>query len=227
MTPLYKVLIFLIIGQVLAASLHETENTKRAVGTKTVGTKTLKVNVKTWQDIAELDCYAILCDYNGEKKWRKASGGAKAGDDHYIKSGAHLGPFKDTTLRKTRVIKQGFISPEEFPWQSMEQGGTGARLFPVKFGMQRNQGGSISRAYKIAKIKDGESFNLKFINFSSTSVYCKALFQNFPDLSVCKKKRRQLSLAKPSSQAITIILRIRKALRAGSHLSTRRLSFIQ
>ncbi|CAG9986170.1 unnamed protein product [Clonostachys byssicola] len=185
MAPLFTLLTLSIIGQALAAPVAEIENNSLIAGTPT-----LKVDVNNWQDIAELDCYAILCDYNGEKKWQKAVGGVKAAEDHYTESGAKLGPFKDTTLRKTSVIKQGFISPEEFPWRSMEKGGTGARLFPVDGKQQSRQGGTISGAYKTAKIKDGDYFELEFTNFSSTSVYCKALFQKTPDKSVCKDKKK-------------------------------------
>ncbi|KAL7623134.1 hypothetical protein AAE478_006815 [Parahypoxylon ruwenzoriense] len=151
----------------------------------------LNVDVSNWQDIAEENCFAMLCRYNGQRVWQRIATQA-TGNSHYIESGAYLTPFQSGSLasRHTSQIDSTTVSAEEFPWRSMVSGGAGAHLFPATSAQQNRQGGSINGAYRSNHVNYGDWFRITFLNYDTNRVYCPALFSNPPDTSVCTKKAK-------------------------------------
>ncbi|KAI1739744.1 hypothetical protein F4680DRAFT_466253 [Xylaria scruposa] len=149
------------------------------------------LNVANWQDIAEENCFIMLCRYNGQLKWQRGPQGIAS--RHRTESGAGLNPFYPANLgsRHTSQISQATTSPEEFPWASMNQGGVGAHLMPATKAQQDYQGGAINAAYNTANppVAPMNWFTIRFNNYDASRIYCPALFRTPPDFSVCGKKK--------------------------------------
>ncbi|KAH9894578.1 hypothetical protein F4778DRAFT_784013 [Xylariomycetidae sp. FL2044] len=123
-------------------------------------------DVSGWPDIAEENCYVMLCVFNGQRVW-------------------HVSQFIS--------ISSATTSAEEFPWRSIEwSGDTIAHLLPATPAQQNSQGGSINSGYDSAGVNYGDWFRITFSNYDKSKPYCVALFQNPPDTSVCKRKRTRL-----------------------------------
>lgn len=132
-------------------------------------------------------------------------------------SGTSLRPFQDNQLatRHTEQISSDTISSEEFPWESLKEGGENAYVFPAtreeQNGMstiQRRlsdictqaplltihiaQAGGITSGYVNAGLNYGDALRISFINSAGAlGTYCTALFSNPPDHSVCSRKITQ------------------------------------
>ncbi|KAI2608218.1 uncharacterized protein GGS25DRAFT_521393 [Hypoxylon fragiforme] len=164
---------------------------KRATGAQN-DPKPITVNVAAWQNIAEMNCYVILCNYNGNLVWQRNPTAATAAT-HRSDAGTNLRPFQPGQLgtRGTQQITTDTISAEEFPWASINQGGVGAHLMPATIAEQNAQKSWISAAYSSGYVGWSEWFKLSFSNYDATKIYCPALFgQTPPDTSVCGKKKK-------------------------------------
>ncbi|KAI0528410.1 hypothetical protein GGR58DRAFT_509383 [Xylaria digitata] len=106
-------------------------------------------NIAGWQNIAEEDCYAMLCLMGGNRVFQRV-GTANGGNPHRTESVANLTPFQSNQLatRHTSQINGQTISAEEFPFASTQQGGIGAILFPATLTEQNQQKNAISAAYR-------------------------------------------------------------------------------
>ncbi|KAK8052545.1 hypothetical protein PG993_003930 [Apiospora rasikravindrae] len=133
----------------------------------------MTVDVSQWQSMAEENCYVMLCQYGGQRKWQRGHPGKDQhgqGSDHNTTrhrqaAGTNTNPFyaQNLTDRHTQQLDSSTTSAEEFPWASMMQGGEGGP----------------SDARRTAGPKPDPS-----------SVYCRALFKTPPDFSVCKGKKK-------------------------------------
>ncbi|KAI0548066.1 hypothetical protein F4679DRAFT_596972 [Xylaria curta] len=151
----------------------------------------ITVDVSGWQDIAEENCYVILCQYHGNLKWQRGPLGISG--PHRTQAGANLHPFYAANLsdRQTSQISSATTSAEEFPWASLMQGGEGAHLMPATREEQNAQGGSINHAYNHATppVMPLDWLTINFVNYDKSRVFCPALFKTPPDFSVCGKKK--------------------------------------
>ncbi|KAI1498382.1 hypothetical protein F5X99DRAFT_431853 [Biscogniauxia marginata] len=191
-----KLLLFAFLGSTFAAPIFQPKGEiEQPTGFESEKRQTqanplqMTVDVSNWQDIAEENCYVMLCDYNGQRVWRR---NPTQTNNHYTESGASLVPFRASNLssRGTTQIDSTTTSAEEFPWQGMAQGGNGAHLFPASRANQNSQGGSINAAFNRANVNYGDWFEITYQNYDTSRVYCKALFSNPPDTSVCQQKKK-------------------------------------
>jgi hypothetical protein len=61
---------------------------------------------------------------------------------------------------------KGFVgegSPDDYPFASTTQGGTGAKVADVPLGEQRSQGGTLSRFYQNNNIGQGDPFRVRVV----------------------------------------------------------------
>ncbi|KAH8680674.1 hypothetical protein BX600DRAFT_519813 [Xylariales sp. PMI_506] len=168
-----------------------TELARRATGTQT-DPYPITVDVTGWQNIAEMNCYLMLCKYSGQRVWQRNPGSSTA-STHRTASGANLTPFAAAKLAtySTKQITTSTTSAEEFPWASMNQGGTGAHLMPATIAEQNVQKNAISAGYsRTPTVPWSDWFELTFTNYLTTGVYCPALFKTTPDTSVCSAKTK-------------------------------------
>ena len=133
-------------------------------------------------------------------------------DANYRASGAGLHPFQAVQLpsRHTSQINSDTTSAEEFPWKSMQQGGRDAHVFPATEDEQHRmstrdigpypqetltsrtgQGGHITDAYRDNGVGYNNWFTVTFTPRSLFGIYCRALFQNPPDFSVCEQAQQE------------------------------------
>ncbi|KAF4153157.1 hypothetical protein CNMCM6069_001119 [Aspergillus lentulus] len=161
-------------------------------GTSKSNPKDATFDVTGWEDIAEEDCYVMLCLKNGERTWQRnpTPGLNKV---HYQKSGAAAKPFQKGNVPKRHT---GQINPqpgertetnsaEEFPWESMSQGGSNADLLPATRHEQKLQGAAIRKGFQTSDIDLGEWFKITFTG--NLGPICQALHRDPPDESICKK----------------------------------------
>ncbi|KAI2615878.1 hypothetical protein GGR54DRAFT_253642 [Hypoxylon sp. NC1633] len=151
-------------------------------------------DVSGWQDIAEEDCYIMLCDFGATRVWQRALTDTEP-EQHYRDSGASLLPFRANNLsdRHTQQIDTTTTSAEEFPWRSIHWSGVRVgHLMPATARQQSSQGSGINTGYRRAQLNNGDWFIITFQNYDTSRVYCPALFRNPPDTSVCGKKRTTL-----------------------------------
>ncbi|KAF2963464.1 hypothetical protein GQX73_g10109 [Xylaria multiplex] len=181
---------------ILAAPLAEssveygTDYDKSQLSTRASGTrndpKDAFFNIAGWENIAEEDCFAMLCLMGGNRVYQRVST-ANGGDPHRTESGANLTPFQSNQLatRHTSQITPQTISAEEFPFASTQQGGVGAILFPATLAEQNQQKNAISAAYRRT---GGPGYNEWFkITFNGAPLgkFCRALHADPQDFSVC------------------------------------------
>lgn len=119
--------------------------------------KNAEFDISNWEDISEEDCYAILCLKGGERTWwvyqstqdsvqvtnwaihRQRVDTSSTRERHYRESGAKSQPFRKDQVSKRRTAQINSDpgkttetnSAEEFPWESMTDGGPNALLFPA------------------------------------------------------------------------------------------------
>ncbi|KAH8685477.1 hypothetical protein BGZ60DRAFT_559315 [Tricladium varicosporioides] len=147
------------------------------------------------EDICNIDCYAILClerpthlQYNNVQSNQRGN---------RVTSGHDLQPFKSANLKKFKTTRFGasYTSPEEFPFASTNNGGSGlmgtktrdaikfnhqAIVAGVLQSGQSSQGRALKTAYANAKlgnkkspIRQGDWYDLMF---KSNAKYCKGAF---------------------------------------------------
>ncbi|KAI1138391.1 hypothetical protein F5Y05DRAFT_413012 [Hypoxylon sp. FL0543] len=141
-------------------------------------------NTAGWENIAEEDCYVMLCLKNGNRVYQRVST-AHGGDHHRTESGQSLNPFHADQLasRHTAQINQRTTSPEEFPWASTTQGGADAVVLPATVDEQNRQSSGINAGYAKARVGYNQWFRITFTE--PWGKYCTALFSQPPDFSVC------------------------------------------
>ena len=61
------------------------------------------------------------------------------------------------------VVDQPGMSPDEFPYASTVQGGTGSTVVGVSISAQRSQGGMLQAFYSSNKVKVGDWFLVKAV----------------------------------------------------------------
>ncbi|KAI0546004.1 hypothetical protein F4679DRAFT_599062 [Xylaria curta] len=171
---------------------HETDYANNQLSRRAGGSKNdpkdASFDITGWENIAEEDCYAMLCLMGGERVFQRVAT-ANGGEPHRTESGANLRPFQSNQLatRHTAQINGQTVSAEEFPFASTQQGGTNAFLFPASLAEQNKQKTAISAAYRRT---GGPAYNEWFkISFTGPPLgkFCTALFKNPPppDTSVC------------------------------------------
>ncbi|KAJ5195301.1 uncharacterized protein N7498_008739 [Penicillium cinerascens] len=150
-------------------------------------------DITGWEDIAEENCYAMLCIRNGDRVYQRVAT-ETASDLNYRQSGAAFHPFYESQLgsRHTEQINADTTSAEEFPWKSTQQGGENGYVFPATIEQQRVQGAAIGHGYA-GVVNFNEWFSITFTG-AGMGDYCRALFSNPPDTSICKKKDHKQAL---------------------------------
>ncbi|KAI0169910.1 hypothetical protein GGR52DRAFT_592504 [Hypoxylon sp. FL1284] len=143
-------------------------------------------DITGWENIAEEDCYVMLCLENGNRVYQRV-GSANAGTPNRQHAGTTTTPFQlgQLTNRLTSQISHETDSAEEFPWASTQQGGSNAYLLPATRAEQNRQKIMISAGYNR---KGGPGYDQWFeINFTGQKLgkFCSALHQDPPDTSVC------------------------------------------
>ncbi|PVH90905.1 hypothetical protein DM02DRAFT_664548 [Periconia macrospinosa] len=131
---------FLILSNIISAipTAHDKRNSES-------DPKDLQVNIEDWRDIAEEDCYLMLCRHHGKRVWQRSNSPAE-NDRHRTASGAKQEPFHANELgrRGTQQINSETVSAEEFPWASMardpnrrdDEPDNNAALFPATLAQQ-------------------------------------------------------------------------------------------
>ncbi|KAI1852629.1 hypothetical protein JX266_002170 [Neoarthrinium moseri] len=143
--------------------------------------KTAEVSIQGWEDISEEDCYQMLCIQKKVTYQRNKDKDKKR--KHYTASGASKTPFKDKhnrDLRNAKIIDDQTISAEEWPPESVEEGGENAHLLPGTRGEQQAQGREFARTYNRGTgedhINQGDFFNFQFQGNFAPGGFCEALF---------------------------------------------------
>ncbi|KAF7155894.1 hypothetical protein CNMCM5623_008774 [Aspergillus felis] len=166
-------------------------------GSRKSNPKDATFDVTEWKDISEQDCYVMLCLKDGERTWQRIN---TPGLDevHYKESGAKAVPFRKDNVPKRHTeqinpnpgTKTETNSAEEFPWESMAQGGSGANLLPATRYQQRQQGNAIKNGYRKSEIDLGDWFKITFTG--DLGPICQALQKDPPDTSICKNPEESL-----------------------------------
>ncbi|EAW16432.1 uncharacterized protein NFIA_057820 [Aspergillus fischeri NRRL 181] len=192
-------LLFLCLFPVFAAPVIEpTDETglvartgNTAPGGSKGNPKAATFDITGWEDIAEEDCYVMLCLKDGERTWqRNPTTGLR--ETHYASSGARAKPFRKDNVPKRHTGQinsqpgsSETNSAEEFPWESTVQGGSNALLLPATRAQQQRQAGAITAGFRRSDITLGEWFRITFSG--NLGEICRALHQEPPDDSICKK----------------------------------------
>ncbi|KAK7734531.1 hypothetical protein SLS57_000228 [Botryosphaeria dothidea] len=161
---------------------------RRGDGKSEKSPKDLELDFKKYPgafDVLEADCMMILC-FGAPKTLQR--GEPKDRSKRNTASGASLEPFHTDQLKKRETTRRSdkTNSPEEYPYESVEQGGKNALLIGVTEGAQTEQGKYLSGGYTSNSIKPGDWFQHSYANIPDKSVYCKALVQKKSPDSVCK-----------------------------------------
>ncbi|GFF70574.1 hypothetical protein IFM47457_02670, partial [Aspergillus lentulus] len=164
---------------------HETGLVARTGNTAPGGSKgnrkAATFDTTGWEDIAEEDCYVMLCLKGRERTWqRNPTPGLR--ETHYTSSGAKAKPFRKDNIPKRYTETN---NAEEFPWESTVQGGSNALLLPATRAQQQRQSGAITAGFRQSDINFGEWFRISFTG--NLGEICRALHQEPPDNSICKK----------------------------------------
>ncbi|KAK9414178.1 hypothetical protein SUNI508_02277 [Seiridium unicorne] len=143
--------------------------------------KIAKVSTAGWEDISEEDCYEMLCVTKKITYQRNTSKDKKR--QHYTGSGASKTPYKNQhqrDLRGSKIIDDQTISAEEWPPESVEEGGQGAHLLPATSDEQRAQGREFARTYNRGTgddhINQGDFFTWQFTGNFAPGGFCEAIF---------------------------------------------------
>ncbi|RAO73004.1 uncharacterized protein BHQ10_009016 [Talaromyces amestolkiae] len=153
-------------------------------------------DITLWPNIAEENCFAMLCLQNGNRVYQRVST-SSAADDNRRDSGADFRPFRAAQLasRHTSQINPTTVSAEEFPWASTRQGGATAYVFPATVAEQSRLHGAQGTAINSGYVRSGVGFDDYFrITFTPANLfgqYCTALHANPPDTSICGREPTQ------------------------------------
>ncbi|KAG2025160.1 hypothetical protein GB937_002921 [Aspergillus fischeri] len=145
---------------------------------------------------------------------------------NYKDSGAKEVPFRKGQVPKYHTgqinpnpgVKSETNSAEEFPWESMAQGGSGANLLPAtryqqkhRLPEKRNQPGRMDEWFRITFTDDLGSF-------------CQALQRDPPDTSICKNPEESLFGKKINlNNWVWYMVKIGGSLEANDSIETRAL----
>ncbi|KAF4162545.1 hypothetical protein CNMCM6936_001974 [Aspergillus lentulus] len=154
-------------------------------------------DVTGWKDISEEDCYVMLCLKGGERTWQRIDTPG-LNEVNYKESGAKAVPFRKDQVPKRHTgqinpnpgVKSETNSAEEFPWESMAQGGSGANLLPATRYQQNQQGNAIKTGFRRSEVNLGEWFRITFTG--DLGPICQALQRDPPDTSICKNPEESL-----------------------------------
>ncbi|KAF4631513.1 hypothetical protein G7Y89_g6614 [Cudoniella acicularis] len=119
---------------------------------------------KVWSNIAEENCYAMLCMLGGRRVYQRILTANERGD-HIRESGASERPFETRNLAifHTTRIDDATTSPEEFPWRSIHSGEEDAYLFLATTSEQGSEAAGITNGYnKAAGLDYGKWFSITF-----------------------------------------------------------------
>ncbi|KAH6663428.1 hypothetical protein B0J14DRAFT_662137 [Halenospora varia] len=147
------------------------------------------------EDICNIDCYAILYLERPTRLHYVAD--SKIQGQNRVNSGQGIQPFKTDKLTQfgTTRLDADHVSPEEFPFASTNQGGSGyldtqkgdavdpkhqSIIAGVQINGQYSQGGALKAGYaaallkgKVSKLEPGEWYDLTIL---SNAPYCKLLY---------------------------------------------------
>ncbi|KAG2024222.1 hypothetical protein GB937_003869 [Aspergillus fischeri] len=197
-------LLFLCLFPVFAAPVIEpTDETglvartgNTAPGGSKGNPKAATFDITGWEDIAEEDCYVMLCLKDGERTWqRNPTTGLR--ETHYASSGARAKPFRKDNVPKRHTGQinsqpgsSETNSAEEFPWESTVQGGSNALLLPATRAQQQRQAGAITAGFRRSDITLGEWFKSpsQAISAKFAGRYTKSLLTTKPTVTVFGKK---------------------------------------
>ncbi|GAM36644.1 hypothetical protein TCE0_018r05888 [Talaromyces pinophilus] len=149
-----------------------------------------------WPNIAEENCFAMLCLENGNRVYQRNPSPA-AGVDNRIASGAKSQPFIAPKLqgRHTSQINPNTVSAEEFPWACTKEGGSTAYVFPAtldeQFRVQGAQRNAIITGFRKYGVGFNDYFRITFEQPTPFGQYCSALHANPPDMSICGNEPKQ------------------------------------
>ncbi|ETS83891.1 hypothetical protein PFICI_05767 [Pestalotiopsis fici W106-1] len=152
-------------------------------------------DVTGWPLSAEFNCYVMLCVLGGNRDFQRIEDPSER-RTHYQQSGAKFTPFHTGELDKRNAerLDDSTDSGEEFPWESLAQGGTGAHLFPTTMAEQRAQGSSLGGRFRSTRqatpINRGDWIRITFRGYSRGG-YCEALFKDPPDFSICDRNIKE------------------------------------
>ncbi|KAI1378083.1 hypothetical protein F4677DRAFT_458789 [Hypoxylon crocopeplum] len=137
-----------------------------------------------WPLSAEFNCYIMLCVLNTRKYRKNVQTSSRK--THYIRSGAYFQPFANDhslDVRHAYRLDDDTTSAEEFPWESLEQGGPGAHVFPTTRDEQQSQATALGSRFRstrnVTPIREGDWIKIKFTGYPSGG-YCAALFGGLP-----------------------------------------------
>ncbi|KAI0156025.1 hypothetical protein BJ166DRAFT_580755 [Pestalotiopsis sp. NC0098] len=149
-------------------------------------------DVTGWPLSAEFNCYVMLCIMGGNRNFQRIEDPSER-RTHYQQSGAYFTPFHADHLdnRNAERLDDSTVSAEEFPWESLSQGGSGAHLFPTTVGEQQAQGRSLAARFRSTRsatpINRGDWIRITFTGYSRGG-YCEALHSDPQDFSICDRQ---------------------------------------
>ncbi|KAM0811978.1 hypothetical protein AB5N19_14295 [Seiridium cardinale] len=195
-------IVFLLASPVLTTPILEPNaagtSTYAAIKPRRTGDENNPIDaefdVTGWPVSAEFNCYIMLCVEGGNRVYQRIEDPSER-RTHYQRSGAYFTPFHGDHLeqRNAERLDDSTVSAEEFPWESLSQGGSGAHLFPTTVAEQQAQGRSLAGRFRSTRqatpIGRGDWIRISFAGYSGIrrGGYCEALFRNPPDTSICNR----------------------------------------
>ncbi|KAF1990254.1 hypothetical protein K402DRAFT_401118 [Aulographum hederae CBS 113979] len=186
---LYSLLFSAALAAPTAEVHGESQLVKRDPGDSKEDPLPATFDISNWPDIAEENCFAMLCLRGGDRVYQRVGTSGDRGKN-YQASGAKFKPFHGDQLesRHTAQINGNTISAEEFPFESTQQGGEIGYVFPATEEQQQRQSGALSTTYQNQNIGYNKWFEITYIG-GPMGLYCTALFSKPPDFSVCNDDR--------------------------------------